>query len=185
MKALFSSILFFTTFLLLAQNPILPLNTPHQQLPQNAYLKDTQNQLPPFEGTWVYNQGNLKVTIKFQKIIFYNNLSFYYSDLLTGNYKVEKNGVIIFDNLNMPFNENASIFGFNFYDGKYNMSFIDTVKCDIGGAVKVWINANGKLQWTMHISDYNPWSLDECPEALEPNFHDFMTIPFLMELTKQ
>lgn len=185
MKTLFSTIFIFLTTLLFAQSPILPLNTPYEQITNNAYLKDTQNQLTPFVGTWNYQQGNIKVTIKFQKVMQYQDSSKkYYYDRLKANYKVEKNGVVVYNNLNQPIDENSSIYGFDFLNGKYSLSYVDYAKCGIRGDAEIWIDANGKLNWSMYMSDPNPYLLDECPEFHNSDFHDSMTIPYQMVMTK-
>lgn len=177
----------FSTFAF-SQSPILPLNAPYSQISHNAYLKDTQNQLAPFVGTWMYQQGNTKVTIKFKKIMTYLNVGnhpFYYVDVLNANYKVERNGVVVYDDLLQPIGDNSHLSGSFFtYGNKYDMTFVDSVKCDIWGDVKIWIGTNGKLNWEMYMSDPNPYSLDECPEALTEGFHDNMTLPYVMEMTK-
>lgn len=185
MKTFFSTILISLTTVLFSQSPILPLNTPYEQITNNAYLKDTQNQLTPFVGTWNYQQGNTKVTIKFQKVMEYNDLSnpHYYKDRLKANYKVEKNGVVIYNNLNEPI-ENARIRGGVFINDKFTLLYVDYVKCDIWGDVEIWIDTNGKLNWSMYMSDPNPYLLDECPEFHNSDFHDSMTIPYEMVMTK-
>lgn len=171
---------------LLSQSPVLPLNTPYHQITHNSYLKDTQNQFSPFVGTWIYQEGNTKVTIKFQKIMqYHDSTKKYYYDRLKANYKVEKNGVVIHDDLSQPIGNNSKIYGFNFFNGKYSMSYVDYPKCGIMGSAEIWIDANGKLHWEMYMSDPNPYKIEECPAFQNPDFHDSMTIPYEMVLTKQ
>lgn len=186
-KILFIIITVWGSITLLSQSPILPLNTPYHQITHNSYLKDTQNQLSPFVGTWVYQQGNTKVTIKFQKVMDYKNTGpapHYYKDRLKANYKVEKNGGIIYDNLNESI-DIARIQGGVFKIDRYTLLYVDYVKCDIWGDVEIWIDANGELHWEMYMSDPNPYKIEECPAFQNPDFHDSMTIPYEMVLTKQ
>lgn len=64
----------------------------------NAYYKDVDNELNQFEGTYQYTNGDDELTIVLKK--FENsNIADYAEDLLTGELKYKKNGVVLFDNL--------------------------------------------------------------------------------------
>lgn len=85
-----------------AQSPILPLTTEDigDNIPNNAYLKDLNNDLDKFVGTWQYSSNGTKLTVLIQKIEMYSNEHFhYYEDVLIGRYKFEVNGSVIIDNL--------------------------------------------------------------------------------------
>lgn len=90
-----------------AQQP-LPLNTPLLDIPANAYVKDTNNELPLYTGTYksIY-QGNeitLYITFVANKFRKSSNKSFY-RDALVIKYVVKNsNGQILQDtqNLNVP-----------------------------------------------------------------------------------
>jgi hypothetical protein len=62
------------------------------------YYKDVNNHLNQFVGTYKYENGNEKITMIFKKIINHYNGE-YYQDLLVGEVKYEKNGIVLFDNL--------------------------------------------------------------------------------------
>lgn len=63
-----------------------------------AYYKDINNHLDQFEGTYRYTSGSEELTIVFKK--FTNQFNgVYYQDLLAGEIKYIKDGVILFDNL--------------------------------------------------------------------------------------
>ncbi len=70
------------------------------------YIKDNLNQLNAFEGNWVYNDGNGTIfTVQLRKKIeVLNDTSdrYHFSDMLILTYKLVKNGVLLFDNLNTP-----------------------------------------------------------------------------------
>lgn len=170
-----------------AQSPVLPLNAPAEQITNGAYKKDTQNQLPPFEGTWVYQSGNKKVTLKFKKIMYHINWGYpaYYKDVLEANYKVEEGGTVMHDDLNDPFDGHADISGHFFKNGKYRLSFRDFEKCDIGGDAEIWIDSTGKLHWEMKLSYAQINEFVDCPQVNDPGFFDSMTLPYEMVLTKQ
>jgi hypothetical protein len=58
-----------TTIIINAQSPILSITTERgSNIPDGAYLKDTNNVLDKFTGTWQYTQGNDTLTISIQKI---------------------------------------------------------------------------------------------------------------------
>jgi hypothetical protein len=108
----------FTT-ITYCQNPILPITTSiGSGIPDGAYLKDINNDLDKFEGTWRYVSGNDTLTINLQK--FEQNFNGdYYEDGLRGNYRYVKDGVLVMDYLN---NSEPYIYGNIFYDNLNIMS---------------------------------------------------------------
>lgn len=98
-----------------AQSPIVDLNDWNGQTPTNIYIKDVNNVLNPFEGTWLYSSGNTTLTIKLKKITMFYNTQ-YYEDLLIGEYRYVKNGDELFNSLSeidvvLPFQTNHNIAG--------------------------------------------------------------------------
>lgn len=187
MKNRITIIAFIIHGFIFAQSPILPLDAPINQITHNAYLKDTYNQLPPFEGTWGYTAGTTKVTIQFKKIMHYSSgygIS-YYLDKLVANYKIEKNGQVIFNNLGQAFSMKSPIWGTFFDNGKYNVTYIDELKCDMWGDTMIWINGQGKLQWEMRMAGGVTSPYVDCPQESSPGFFDAMTLPYIMTMTKQ
>ena len=65
---------------------------------ENAYYKDVNNFFDQFEGTYSYTNGTTELTMVFKKITNWYN-SGYYQDLLAGEVKFVKDGVLKFDNL--------------------------------------------------------------------------------------
>ncbi|CAM3982946.1 DUF6705 domain-containing protein [Flavobacterium antarcticum] len=63
-----------------------------------VYYKDVNNHLNQFEGTYKYTEGNTEITMVFKKIINYYD-GVYYEDLLIGEVKFVKDGLILFNNL--------------------------------------------------------------------------------------
>ena len=63
-----------------------------QDVPAGAYIKDVNNKLDKFSGTWIWTSGSDQVTIKLQKV---ENQYFSeydaYADYMIGNYKYTKN----------------------------------------------------------------------------------------------
>jgi hypothetical protein len=65
-----------------------------------AYYKDTDNELDQFVGTYqlIGNNGLDEMTIVFKKFSNYYNTK-YYQDILVGEIKFKKDGILYFDNL--------------------------------------------------------------------------------------
>ncbi|PQA89813.1 hypothetical protein B0A69_22030, partial [Chryseobacterium shigense] len=58
-------------------------------IPENAYLKDTNNELQSYEGTWKGVWANKTIYITFKKITNKFDSDFkYYIDYLIGKFKV-------------------------------------------------------------------------------------------------
>lgn len=99
MKNILILIMIVFTIKTYCQNPILPITTSiGNEIPDGAYLKDLNNDLNKFEGTWQYINGNDTLTIHLQK--FEQNFNGdYYEDELRGNYRYVKDGVLVMDYL--------------------------------------------------------------------------------------
>ncbi|WP_439480672.1 DUF6705 family protein [Chryseobacterium aquaticum] len=72
-------------------------------LKHGDYIKDTQNQLNPYIGTWKYEGNGMTLILKLQKVLmFYNDSGKFYYDAILSTYKFVKDGVVLADNLNAP-----------------------------------------------------------------------------------
>ncbi len=81
MKTIITTIIVLTLFVFInAQSPILPLNTDPFEIPEGAYLKDLNNILPQYEGTWQYYENGKTVTLNFQK--FMSDMDGFYEDVI-------------------------------------------------------------------------------------------------------
>ena len=104
--------LFFTISILLlvlsckAQSPIVPLDTYINEIADNSYVKDTDNELNKFVGTWTFNNGTTSFTITLQKQEQKFNDD-YYEDYLIGEYAYSNNGLNIIDTLSELPDENS------------------------------------------------------------------------------
>ncbi len=75
-----------------AQSPIIDINESAMGQPDGYYIKDINNLLNPFEGTYVYtNGGTTFKVILVKKIQQYNGR--YYEDLIIGEYQFTQNYV--------------------------------------------------------------------------------------------
>lgn len=188
-----TKIIYFIIFIgssLMGQTTIYPLGTPTDQIVEGGYEKDTQNQLNQFEGTWVYNQGSKKVTIKLQKLIDQNVLpnKTYYNDAIKGLYKVQNGQSVVYNDLNEQM-LNGDISGIIFSNGYYKMTYWDEKECRLPYGVKIKLDPtnSNKLIWEMTppevivAFDFE----DECTRKLDSDWGSVVTIPLNMVLTKQ
>lgn len=97
MRELIKIVFLMLGFLMNAQNQVLPIyNWSDQQA--GAYYKDLNNELDPFEGTWLYTNGTTTLKLQLEKIEqFYNGT--YYEDLIIGEYQYVENGLEVINTL--------------------------------------------------------------------------------------
>lgn len=137
---------------------VYPLRT-YINLPENSYLKDTNNELQDYEGTWKGTWNNKTIFLTFKKVTNkYNPNLKYYKDLLVGKFIVKDiNGAILFDNTNLS-DDNSKIKGGKFrkVDDKYSLIYIDPDLCHTTGSAKISFTdaTKTKLEWK-YSQDFN------------------------------
>lgn len=94
--------------------PILRTVTLEQSYQENYslkkgdYIKDSQNTLNKYIGTWTYSNNGTVFTLKLERInVFLIPMTegsdfYYYKDIILVRYKLVRNGQVVFDNLNSP-----------------------------------------------------------------------------------
>ncbi|MDY3528279.1 hypothetical protein PG593_00615 [Riemerella anatipestifer] len=125
--------------------------------PKDSYVKDTQNELPAYEGTWKGTWDGKTILITFKKIKYYTSAlgnSAYYIDILVGKFKViDQNNKVLFDNTNIADTE-ARIKGGKFRkkDGRYSLRYRDKDVCDINGFITIYFtdHTKSRLQWNFY-----------------------------------
>ena len=75
-----------------AQSPVLDISDSGTGLPNGYYLRDNNNLLNTFEGTYQYTNGNTILKIVLVKKIQQYNQEFY-EDLIIGEYQYIENGI--------------------------------------------------------------------------------------------
>jgi hypothetical protein len=81
------------------KSQIIPQNNAYVEIPNNAYIKDTENFLDNFVGTWHYQNGNEQFTITLAKVLHHDYGS-WYEDILIGEYKyIDTNGTTLVNTL--------------------------------------------------------------------------------------
>ncbi|OCA75958.1 hypothetical protein BBI01_04470 [Chryseobacterium artocarpi] len=183
MKNIFLFILLSISISCTAQT--YPLRT-FTDIPENAYLKDLNNELNYYAGTWKGIWNNKTIYIIFKKNTYiYDNVLKYYKDNLIGKFKVlDSNGNILFDNFNSADN-NAKIWGGKFRkaDDKYSLTYNDPDLCNTSGNIIINFtdSTRTKLNWKLNkgsniiTTDCQYYNTTPFPQAL----------PEEMILTKQ
>lgn len=78
---------------------IIPQNNAYVEIPYHGYIKDTENFLDNFVGTWQYQNGNEQFIMTLSKVL-HVDFGRYYKDILIGEYKyVNSNGTTIVNTL--------------------------------------------------------------------------------------
>jgi len=152
-----------------------------------VYFNDQNNNLDKFEGTWIYEDANSKLTIVLQKIEYFKTGSAH-SDVVVGNYVYEKNGVEVINTLTNPATSQGSddiyhieMYGFR-NPSKIVGDFEDPIRSK-WAEYTLYLTydgshpANSKLLWNIHFYEfYNPdGDLDATQE---------LRVPYLLTLTK-
>ena len=151
-----------------------------------TYVKDTNNRLDQFAGTWKGNYNGKQYEIKLDKKINYkddsnDNRSF---DRIIGRILIKDNsGNIIYSSMDKPDN-NTFFSGFNFQRRAYLMHFVGNYDCLESGNVFIETRKNNPNEMILFYSQDKDGLLNP---AKCPNFSSF--VPLLPQekivLTKQ
>lgn len=84
----------FNTIFTSGQNQVIDIRDKNGSPATNAYYKDVNNLLDTYQGTYIYNNGNIVLKIiLLKKINQYNGR--FYEDLIIGEYEYSENNVIL------------------------------------------------------------------------------------------
>ncbi|AYN01920.1 DUF6705 family protein [Chryseobacterium sp. 3008163] len=138
---------------------IVPLRT-YTDIPEDLcyYMKDTNNELPDYVGTWTGSWNNKTIYITFKKMEKqYYEFGEYYEDKLIGKFKVvNSDGSILFDNTGIP-DDKAKLRGGGFYKlapNDYSITYTDRDVCNISGRIIIHFTDVSKTQLKWQFS-YN------------------------------
>ncbi|WP_100076290.1 DUF6705 family protein [Chryseobacterium camelliae] len=163
MKKLFLFILFSASISCSAQT--YPLRT-FTEIPENAYLKDTNNELIAYEGTWKGTWDNKTIYITFKRITNkYNENLKYYKDYLIAKFKVlDPNGNILFNNTTLT-DENAKVWGGKFRkeDDKYSLIYNDEDLCNTSGSIYINFTDSTKTKLAWKYILHSNFISSDCP----------------------
>ncbi|SHJ74505.1 hypothetical protein SAMN05444337_2521 [Flavobacterium haoranii] len=165
----------------------LPLNS--YDYPNGAYLKDINNQLPFYVGTWEGIQNNKQYTFQFtvfnQQMIDFGNGHYEYLDALVAKFKVVdlSSSEVLYDNLSAVNYDDYEIFLGSIQLGTFFC--LDKNNCNNLAKFKLY-----KVTGTTNQLNYNDFrlvefgSIDECPYTNQEDIPIFLpTGDFI--LTKQ
>lgn len=154
--------------ILLSCAQVYPLNT-YSEVPDNSYIKDINNELVPYEGTWKGTWDNKTILISFKRIKKYQNYDLnnpYYEDLLIGKFKIlNSSGNILFDNTNLPDN-NTKIDGLRFINQpnvRYKLYYFDNDICGISGDIYINFMSGNLAQLNWKFVDTTDIITPDCP----------------------
>ncbi len=163
MKNILLFILFSITISCTAQT--YPLRT-FTDIPENAYLKDTNNELPDYEGTWKGTWDNKTIFINFKKITNkYDDVLKKYRDYLIAKFKVlDTSGNILFDNTNLA-DDKAKIRGGKFIkdDNRYALYYNDSDLCNTSGTITINFSDSTKTKLDWKYFYRNEIITSDCP----------------------
>ena len=172
MKNIITILLLLITFSCKSQ--IYPLRT-YTDVPDNSYLKDTNNELNDYIGTWKATWNNKTIFIYISKEI--NKYKLYtYMDYLIIKFKVtDATGTVLFDNSNLT-GDDVKIKGINFKNGqnKYYLTYVDQDLCMRSGFVDIEFTDSTKTNLKWHYGETENWIDQDCfyyglPPAQRPD----------------
>lgn len=147
---------------------IYPLNT-NTDVPNNAYIKDLNNELISYEGSWKGTWDSKMFILELKKIKKYmthreNNP--YYKDVLIGKFKVlNSSGNILFNNTNI-LDDDAKIEGARFLSLpyiRYTLSYMDPDICNMSGDIFINFTDATKTKLNWKFSDMTDIITPDCP----------------------
>ncbi len=166
-----------------AQSPIISTVEYDQnddiELIDGCYLKDVENKFTPFLGTWVWQDGNSRLEIKFEKVemVFDGD---YYEDMLVGKYKfIDNIGQEKHNSLSLDIT-NQNILGYAYYLIRGGGYYTDTTFVfQISDLHK---NAHCKLFFELISPTQATWKMQRRDGRDQPGG---FTFPTELTLTKQ
>ncbi|HBV16852.1 MAG TPA: hypothetical protein DEB71_16125 [Chryseobacterium carnipullorum] len=159
-----------------------PLRT-YTEVPINAYIKDLDNELVPYEGIWKGTWNGKTVFIYLKRIKnYFTHLENkpYYNDILIGKFKIlNSNGTILFDNSILS-DENVKIKGSRFFSVpniRYTLNYADPDLCNTSGNIIINFIDSSKTQLN--------WKLNLGSNMITTDCQYYNTIPFPQALPKE
>ena len=139
MKTIYKILFFIITITGYSQvTTTIPLNS-YEDFQSGAYLKDTNYELNPFEGTWYFINNNIKYTLVLQKmeqiLITRNPSSFYYYvDKIVIKYEVRDLGTntVLYTTMDTTLYDDFEITSLGgVYNGELEFDFFDNERCNV------------------------------------------------------
>ncbi|MEY8759711.1 DUF6705 family protein [Chryseobacterium tongliaoense] len=128
-----------------------------------TYVKDTNNRLNQFVGTWKGSFAGKQYEIHFEKIIqFGDDIKW---DRIFGRMIIKNNsGTIIYNSLNKSLSETGLLRGSNFRGRVYLLSFVANSYCNDSGEAFIEISKTNPNQMTLFFDrDKTSFNPAKCP----------------------
>jgi len=171
------------------QQTIIPLRT-YTDIPKDAcyYMKDTQNELQSYVGTWKATWEDKTIWITFKKILNkYDDHFKYNKDMLIAKFKVTNaNGQVLFDNTSIQ-DINAKINGAGYIknQSKYLLTYYDRDLCLISGHINIDFTDATKTQLQWKYIPNKTTIFPDCPFYNSPSSQYPKPLPKNAVLIKQ
>jgi len=150
---------FFTAFHLF-KTQTYPLNTFPDDVPVESYMKDLDNELTPFIGTWKadYNGKTITLTIikEEHKTFKIPRSSYsYYQDVLVVNYTVQNsNGTLLQNNSNVQHDYDKNAIVSMFVNNSIVNLYYTGTNCGVGwGTINLKKISNSQISWSYYPND--------------------------------
>jgi hypothetical protein len=141
-----------------------PLRT-YTDVPDNSYLKDINNELNDYTGTWKATWNNKTIFIYISKEVNkYRSSLYVYMDFLIIKFKVtDLAGNILFNDTNLT-NDEIKIHGVGFKanTNKYSLSYVDRDLCLKSGIIAINFTDSSKTQLKWVFSESENWIDQDC-----------------------
>ncbi len=172
MKNILSILTFAVCLVNCKAQQVYPLNTFFEDAPNYAYMKDLDNLLPPYVGTYKANYQGNEITLNITKENMYlrdygPGDRKYYQDVLHIKYIVKKisNGALLQDNLN-PINPKRNkiiSMGTNAMDNNSIDLYYTGTNCGVGwGRITLKKINSTQITWSYYPND-SLFSNGDCP----------------------
>ncbi|WP_170148968.1 DUF6705 family protein [Chryseobacterium defluvii] len=173
LKLLFTLVL--TMSLVSCKAQTLPLNTAFSTIPNGAYLKDTNNELAPYIGTYKANFNGNEITLyitKQENKLEESSHKNYYMDALIVKYIVKNSsGTILQDTQNNnTYNIKLYSISTRTAQNAVNLAYSGT-NCNVGWGKVILkkINSN-QISWEYKPNDITT-TADKCPPTLDTTIY--------------
>ncbi|WP_299177677.1 DUF6705 family protein [uncultured Chryseobacterium sp.] len=153
----------------------LPLNTPFLDIPNGAYVKDTNNELNPYIGTYKTNFEGKEITLfitKQEHKLEESSLKNYYMDALVIKYIVRNSSGTILQDTQNNNSDIASIFSISTEPSENTVTFIYRgTNCNVGfGSIKLKKLNSTQISWEYRPNDITTTAA-KCPPTLDTTIY--------------
>lgn len=153
----------------------LPLNTSFLDIPNGAYVKDTNNELNPYIGTYKANFNGNEITLfinKQEHKLEESSQKNYYIDALVIKYIVKNSsGIVLQDTQNNNLNI-AALYSIDIDSTENTISFVYSgTNCNVGfGGIKLKKINTTQISWEYRPNDITTTAA-KCPPTLDTTIY--------------